>query len=398
MAWCCGTSYTREARSQWSALVGQEGGIPTFRGRLVARPEKLTEVIGSWPKLGSPHGNVKVNFETRYILMTTFCFGAYGTNNVGDEAIFEGLRSLHKCVVPIYVNKARVAPSVWYADLLEGRCSFPTGAKLILGGGGIMFSREAVLDMISLAKLARSAGCIVEMARVGFEAAQENYFGDIQDLLGLCSRVTVRSTVSQQILQKICGVQVVVERDFAYELRNVVDSTPAPPRADMPTVGVVLSGDVFGSRYTAISRTIEQFTVGENRTLFRHIPHSRAYVDPRNNDCIVGQYLWSSISVYHAAREDRFVLEDFTNDPNVVLTTYKKLDGVISERFHGLIFADILGLPLLALSGGLKNESFVRDYSGGGLFVSRSDDDFDASFGTFWAMVYGRWSSRASRR
>lgn len=58
-----------------------------------------------------------------------------------------------------------------------------------------------------------------------------------------------------------------------------------------------------------------------------------------------------------------FTRVPFTDDPMEVLKTYASLNGLITRRFHGLVFAHMMKLPVLGLPGdGAKNTSFIEDH------------------------------------
>jgi hypothetical protein len=323
-----------------------------------------------------------------------FALGAYGTNNVGDEAIFDGLLTLHPHCVQLYLNFPRHTRSVDAYSVLSGPNPFRSDDRLIIGGGGLLYHREAILTLIDVARRVRSVGGRVDIQRIGCEAAQPEFYDVIRDLVGLANSVTVRTTVSREILDKIVGSQFDVEPDFALCLK--VGPSVALPDGT-PLVGIVTSGDGREDRQE-LARIIREQTGPDapgGRVRFLHIPHSKAYLSPLNNDCVVGEALWSSIDIFSHSRSLFYLTQGFTNDPRSVLGVYQGLDGVMSVRFHGLIFARLANLPTLVMSGStLKNQSFIRDFPSDDLFVSRSDEDLRQSFETFIQRVRIRKAGR----
>ena len=324
-----------------------------------------------------------------------FAHGAYGTNNVGDEAIFEGLKRRFPECIQIYINQPRVPGSVMVYHMLAGPNRFRADDHLIIGGGGLLYDRPALQVMVDLAARMRAAGGQVDVLGIGCESAKPAYYDLIKQLVGHARDVTVRTTTSQQILQDIAGVSCRRQDDFALNL-------PAPalgPVGDdrlAPRIGVVTTGDPRED-ISVLAGIVHRHTgpdAPNGRVHFVHIPHSRA--SRHNNDVTVGHTLWSSIEIYKRNRDLFFHLEPFSPDPATVLRTYATLDGVITARFHGMVFAHLTGLPVLSMRAHtLKNQSFIKDYPRDGFFTSSSANELPAAFHAFITHVRAR---RATRR
>lgn len=305
-----------------------------------------------------------------------YAFGAYGTNNVGDEAIFYGLRKLYPSAFQVYVNKSDVNNSVWYADILEGRHSLPSNTLGIIGGGGLLHSYGAVSDYIKFVKLVLGSGGTAEMRSVGAEGVAPDFKSAVTDLVRLCERVTVRTRESQRIIFDVSGVTAELEEDFA--LRLDVPACRSPRAIDsevLPTIGVSVGMSPFLSDGAFFKNLVERYTIENGPVNFVFIPHSHSFVDVNNNDLLTYEYFWSSINIYHSTRERRVRVAKFTTDPEEVLRTYALLDGIIGERFHSIVFGHMLNIPTLALCHSKKNESFILDNPRQNLYVVRNQDD-----------------------
>jgi polysaccharide pyruvyl transferase WcaK-like protein len=291
-----------------------------------------------------------------------YVLGGYGANNLGDEAIFEGLKQEFGEVIQIYVNKSSIPNSVWYADLLENRYTFsPDADELIIGGGGLFHCRTAIIDDILVADKALAAGLAVSIQGLGAEGLQDDYITEARDLCNRCYRISVRSIKSQTILRDKLNVQSELRRDFAYNLRDAEFTTIPSFNNDLPVIGLITGGNTDRDGIEKISQIIKNCTVGDTVANFIHIPHSRAYVDSYNNDVVTGEIIWSNIEIYHASREARYKNISFVSTPQRLLSVYRQVDAVIGFRYHSFVFSEITNKPLLGFISGLKSQAFFDD-------------------------------------
>jgi len=302
-----------------------------------------------------------------------FAYGAFGTNNVGDEAILEGIMRVYPECVQIYHNRPRGGPAIRPADILENQWFFAASDYLIIGGGGLLYDRETVVLMTQLATAARAAGATVDIRALGCEAAMTDYLPEIAALFACARFITLRSTRSRQIMHQMIGHYYPVEFDFAFNLTPEVRAVAKHRRPGRtPTIGVVTASIDDGS-LRAIAEVIRRHTrrAVERPVRFVYIPHSRSYFDTDNNDCITAHKLWSMCYAYNLKDDSLLQLQDFDPDPLSVLRSYRGLDGVMSSRYHGLIFGKISQVPTLALASNLiKIRSFVDDHRTDDLFLA----------------------------
>lgn len=287
-----------------------------------------------------------------------YLFGAFGTNNVGDEAIFEGASIIYPGSTEIYVNTSKRKNSVWYADLLTGRAVFENTDELIMGGGGLIHCKGAVEDYTRMGQLAKSQGLKFSIQRVGFEAIKPEWEDATKDLLKEADSVIVRSKRSKEIVNSL-GFDCEVMRDFAYEYNpELLDVSKYFPNNGKKNIGVALS-------YKPPEQLKE--VAVHMRTILKYaniifIPHSRAYVSYKNNDVVNGHILWS-MSTTHANKETEFVIIPDILSPQETLSIYSKLDGVLANRYHSYIFAEKMNKPLLVKGSGPKTDSFINERS-----------------------------------
>lgn len=296
-------------------------------------------------------------------LPRVFIAGAYGTRNVGDEAIFDGARVIYPNAIQLYINAPRNLPAVEVYSMLRGPNKFRSQDTLIIGGGGLLYDRGAVRVLVDLCRKARAAGATVRIERIGCEAARPEFYTEVRELFALADAVSVRSTISQQMAHDITGREVQRAEDFATEL------APRLPQAkrrssEIPLIGVVTGGD-HQEDITPLIDLIKRFSSDRATAPVRfvHIPHSASHIGIRNNDEIVGMNIAVQVDLFLEGRMHGFQRLPYSDEPLDVLQTYARLDGLISRRFHGLVFAHMMRLPTLALPGdGQKNTSFIEDH------------------------------------
>jgi hypothetical protein len=323
-----------------------------------------------------------------------FAYGSFGSNNVGDEAILEGIRCLYPRCVQFFSNRPRDGCGEYAQTAIRTPGFFRPGDYLIIGGGGLLYDRPTVTLMADLARAAHLAGATVDILRLGCEAAQAGYVAEIKRLVSHARHVTVRSALSREIMQRMIGRAFPVEADFAYLLRPEAVAMPRALR-QVPTIGLVTATTSL-AEIKAIAGLIRAHTNASARPLrFVHIPHSRSYFNLENNDRITGEEIWTSAHMHHAQDQDAFEPLPYEGDPRRVLALYKTLDGVVSSRYHGLVFAALTDVPALALGSNLlKLRGFVSDHPSP-LLAATTADGLAKDFPPFLDVVL---ATRAARR
>lgn len=288
--------------------------------------------------------------------------GGFGCGNLGDDAIFEGMRVHYPELIQIYVNYPTVKESVNYATIIK--TGFPDSAnngELIIGGGGIFHSRGAIEDFIRVATRAKERKMKVSIRRVGAEYIQSDYEDVSKELCNIASFVSVRSKESAEILLKL-GCKATVERDYTYDLILPEKGSILPDfQKNIPIVGLVTGGIDLSK----IAKLVEILTVdlgiGPHMCNLVHVPHTRHYTDWETNDVIGGEILRSTIHFYHSDRETRFKQLLYPETPSNLLGIYKSLSGVIGMRYHSFIFSELIGIPLFGIVSGLKATSYFEE-------------------------------------
>lgn len=287
-----------------------------------------------------------------------YIFGAYGTNNVGDEAIFEGAKLQYENLVEIYVNKSTRNNAVWYADLLNQNVKFDRNAdELIIGGGGLLHCANAVNDYTKLVKIAKSEGLKTSIKKIGCENFHESFKNETIGLFYEVDSISVRSEKSKQIVNNL-GFDCIVEKDFAYNLQHLnIEKQDLNFVKNKPTIGIAL-GRCHDAGFKMMCNTIKTLLSDFNIVF---IPHSNSFVSAHNNDTILGHTIWSSIDIYHKDREKSFKVLPYNNNPNDVLRLYKSVDIIVGSRFHSFIFSEITNTKLIGIKDGLKTSTYFDE-------------------------------------
>lgn len=291
--------------------------------------------------------------------MKKYIFGAYGTNNIGDDAIFDGANTMYNNkLTPLYINKANRPNSMWYADVLTGKLQLDntTHNELIMGGGGLLHCRGAVEDYHRMGIMAKQAGLKFTIQRIGTEGQSPEYDDATEKLLSIADGISVRTTTSKEIINNL-GFECKVEKDFVYSL-NTTNVKPIKHfNNDRKTIMFALTS-TNDEQLEKISDIIFNLIQDFNILL---IPHSRAYMSYKNNDVVTGEKIWSNIRIDEGNKELHFKNLPYNSNVGDVLSTYKGVDLVVGTRFHSFIFSDITDVPALGLVYGLKNSSYFKD-------------------------------------
>lgn len=296
-----------------------------------------------------------------------YAIAGYGTGNLGDDAIFQGLLKEHPKAVQIYVNLPSHKNNIWYGDIQKN--GFPeeaTNGELIIGGGGIFHSRQAIVDFLSVVEKAKLRGMKVSIRKVGAEYLSYDYAEEAIDLCRCAHFVSVRSKRSKEILDAIGACNVKEDKDYAYNLVNDVEiesiKFPSFP-TNRPTIGLVTAGnrDDLDKIAKIIKFLTTDFGFGDIMCNVVHIPHCRHYVSASTNDVVTGEMLWSMVDIYHAKRYDKFKLMQFPDSCLKLLNAYTKVDAIIGLRYHSFIFSELVKKPLLGLTAGAKAETYFNE-------------------------------------
>jgi len=300
---------------------------------------KLVSAYGHYLSQGKVEGRVPFWSDDKI-----YCLGAYGTNNVGDDAILHGLLKEYPTAIPIVIKKKYGDRSIPAELLLNSVNFFEKGDILIVGGGGIFTTAQSIQTIYKIVESAVNSGARILILKVGLEAffLTNETVGWMKEILKSAHTFSVRSLISKQMSEKLFQLSPVIEKDFAF---NIVPKTQ-PKSNDEFLVGISTS-DFNIEMLKLYAKFIDEFSKKIPRIKFIAIPHSRSFFQWENNDVVTQNILWSTVNDYSDTICENFILKDYPTSPEELIDFYSHLDCVIAERFHACIFAIINSVPLL---------------------------------------------------
>ncbi|MBM0239300.1 polysaccharide pyruvyl transferase family protein [Micromonospora sp. ATA32] len=294
--------------------------------------------------------------------LTIGVLGSYGGRNLGDEAILAGLladlreQEPNSRIVVFSRNPAHTAlthPDVeavpWEGvSRADSALVLAELDLLILGGGGILYDREA-RRYLRVVRVAQERGLPLITYAVGVgPLSDEVDTGMVRETLGGAAEVTVRDQESRMVLEEAGLLNpVTVTADPAFLL------TPE----DFPIEFLREEGVPAGKRLVGVSvrepgRAAERLDVDGYHRLLAQIGdflvhRIDAYVlfVPMERDDI--RHSHGVMSHMTAAERGRVLHGDYS--PQQVLGLMKHLDLAVGMRLHFLIFAAMVGTPFLPL-------------------------------------------------
>jgi len=292
-----------------------------------------------------------------------YAFGSYGSGNLGDDAIFEGLCQKYREfeITQIYACQPTHSPAVQISSLLkDGFANVPE--KLIIGGGGLFFGQQYCDNANSLADLAISNNIIVEVEAIGLESSPISCHKSVIELFAKCSKISTRSGESQKIAHDL-GYESVLVHDFAYYMipdKEGAERIMQKFDDNLPVIGIATAGGIdnnLDEPIDVVKMLIKEFNV-------LHLPHVRHLMSPRNgNEAAKGLIIWSSLGWEEPKLFKRYKCLPYPDSPRILLGIYNLISAVVSYRYHPLIFAELSGIPCYARYGdGRKIPGYFEDH------------------------------------
>ena len=301
--------------------------------------------------------------------MNIYCYGSYGTGNLGDDAIFAGLRACLRKeydgkarIIQIYISKQTHVNGIAEEYLLED--GFEDGDILIIGGGGLFHSKLNASNILKMAKMAKSDHMKIVMRAVGLEAVEDGWKKEVRKVIKLCNTVSLRGSSSFKVIDEM-GLnnsgEFRIEEDLAYNIEpNIEAARDIFPKFtdDLPVIGIATA---HNGNMIAVGEYIRHLMTDFN---LLHVPHCRHYVDEENNDVAGGHLLWSNLNIHLFDRLRRYKQLVFPGEPETLLGIYHLLDGMIGYRYHSFVFCEMANLKLYAMPHGAKADGYFKDHPG----------------------------------
>jgi polysaccharide pyruvyl transferase CsaB len=338
--------------------VSTSTGVPAAAGRQDRRgPAQLTDatrrprIAGSRPAIG-------------------IC-GSYGGLNVGDEAILTvALEQLRREVpgVELTVFTRNCEHTRQHHDVercIDARSALRDELTaeierldlLLLGGGGILYDREAEY-YLHLPRIAQARG--VRTATYAIGAGPLERRGErsaVADVLNGMARITVRDVRDRRLLEEI-GVdrEIVVTADPALLLE------PVPRSSALDREGIRSGRRLVGMSVREPGGAAADVEDGVYHSLLAHAGDYAAerfdadvvFIPMERRDVKEAHRVISEMGL-----PDRASVLKANVGPREMLDLISQLDMAIGMRLHFIIFAALSGLPVLALPYAPKVTSFL---------------------------------------
>ncbi|MCW2951253.1 MAG: hypothetical protein JWQ48_423 [Conexibacter sp.] len=332
--------------------------------------------------------------------------GSYGGLNAGDEAILTAANTALRAALPgseivVFSRDAEHTRARQAADrVVASRDAMleeitPEIARLdllLLGGGGILYDREAERHL-HVARVAQRAGVPTATYAIGvgpLERPTERQA--VAEVLNGMRFITVRDARAKRLLQQI-GVErpIAVTADPALGLA-AQPFTDAMLRAEgVPTgrriVGMSVrepggaAAELDGSAYHGVLADAADFIAARIDAEILFVPMEQQDVSEAHR--VIAEMAFS----------DRATVLRGDYGPAQLLGLMDHLDLAVGMRLHFLLFAALAGLPLVALPYASKVTAFLEAL---GVPKSRAPDG--RHVGPMLAELDRLWDTRAQER
>ena len=291
--------------------------------------------------------------------------GAYGYRNTGDEAILAGLlvklRRGDVTVVSRDPDATRRMHGVPAIGLAAAGPALLRHRSVVIGGGGLfgrdMGSIGRLLPLFGLSALALGRRLVVDGVDVDSDLSPTSR-RLVPRLLRRASDVTVRDRGSAALLDG-WGVRAKVEPDLSHWMPMAAADggrkllREAGIDARFPVVGLALAGvrpHLADAALAAVARAM----VVLPDTQFCFISMSRHPHVPAHDDLRLARRLREA--------RPRLAIVEGDHHPAAVLSAFGQLSAVVSMRYHAMLFADRVGVPLVPLVYAEKNVRWLDEH------------------------------------
>lgn len=301
--------------------------------------------------------------------------GSYGGLNLGDEAILEGIllgiRESLDAEVTVYtrdeentMSQHDVERAVNVRDLTreDARREIARLDVFILGGGGILYDRDAELYLRE-AELAQESGVPVMVYAVSAgPLEQPSVRQSIRERLNQVDLITVRDRLGKRLLEEV-GVEreIVVTADPALLL-----SAEEPPEELVIREGLDRSRrlvafsvrepgpaapDIDVDHYHGLVANAADFVIDRLEADVAFIPMERAKMDLQHSHAVISM-------MQHADRAT-VLREEYT--PAQMIGLIGRFEFTVGMRLHFLIFSALANVPFVALPYASKVTGLIED-------------------------------------
>jgi polysaccharide pyruvyl transferase WcaK-like protein len=291
--------------------------------------------------------------------------GGYGYRNVGDEAILAGLlRRLHGRRVTV-VSRAPADTTALHGvaaiSVRDAIGALRRHRSLLIGGGGL-FGRDMgrvgrLLPLYGL--LAVALGRTVVIDGVGIDDAMPASRQIlVRALLRRAASVTVRDSASKRVLDG-WGIAGRIEPDRSFDMEPAAAEAgarllrEAGVDLDRPIIGLCLTG-LNEDMATDVIAAADELVAALPEVQFCFIPMSAHPAVASHDDRRFGEALQT--------RHRRLRMLDSGVHPAVVLAAFGHLAGAVCMRYHSVLFAHRMGVPIVAAPYAPKVSAWLDEH------------------------------------
>lgn len=354
--------------TRFTSTLSREMKDRAYR-KLISQPVKmhlLRPMINLYSKLVK-----KDRLKRKSKLNNIMIIGWYGTETTGDKAILGGIiKDIYKTFGPVHITVTSYhsfytlrtleeihAPGVKVVAInkKEFRSAWKI-ADLVMMGGGPLMEIEDVLDVLKIIAQSHMAQKTTMLYGVGVGPLNSRRLTQaVKNIVDLADIVTVRDKDSLELLKTMgvskdikVGVDPAISYLLEYKMRKPKSSD------NLRKVGISLrvlprnyvsaySEDEYNghklSQYNIYNKIIEYLVDKEGVTVTL-IPMNTFYVGDDDRDLLE--------SLAEGFGKKVRVLEG-TGSPDAVANEIANQDLFIGMRFHSVVFAAVLGVPVIAI-------------------------------------------------
>ena len=302
--------------------------------------------------------------------------GSYGGNNLGDEAILQGiLQQLRESVdarITVFSPNAedtrvrhavdRVVP-VRDLSREEVRPEVAALDLLVLGGGGILYDGKALTYLREVA-LAHELGVPVFVYAVSVgPLSNPEARNAVREALNRAAVVTVRDRGSQRLLEEVgvtAPVQVTADPALLVGVDPAVDESLAAegltPGRRLIGISVREPGEAAPhldvAHYHQLLANAADFMVDRYDATLVFVPMEPRVLDQQHSHAVIAGMANAPRAL--VLKRDYSVCQ--------VLSMMGHFEFALGMRLHFLIFAALQGVPFLALPYSGKVTGFIREF------------------------------------
>jgi polysaccharide pyruvyl transferase CsaB len=306
------------------------------------------------------------------IMKQIFLLGAYGQDNLGDDALlevfldqFRGERIIVNSAQPAKTRQrygVETVATYMGVPRLRRLSAMMSSDMVVFGGGSLLKEIEGgflarvlyLLRILILLIVAKLLGRPSAMLGVGMGPIEQPLFRWMSRLAAnLVDLICVRDTASRDLLISI-GVQrpIHVTADPVMLLQGLPAADAAPSR-DRPMVVVVPRYSLTDAELTSFAAACDHMVDTYNATI-TFMPFQTGY-HARYDDLAAINRVIEQMRSRAAAT---VVLPETAASALAVIGS---ADLVLSMRLHGLIFAALQGVPMVAIDYEVKVGNFMRE-------------------------------------